>query len=281
MLVTIGDLVEDVIVLLHGPVNFASDTDVTVTRRRGGSAANMASTAARLGHRVRFVGQVGDDEVGTSLIAALAGDGVDVVVRRAGRSGTIVCLVDGDGERTMLSDRGTCVDLSPADATWLDDAGTLHVPLYSLAVEPLASTSIELVGHARDRGVRVSLDASSVSVMAALGHDTVAQLLATVRPDVLLCNGDEADHLGPLARPDAIGGGMVVVKRGSGPATLLTGNDEEVSVAAADLGAVTDSTGAGDAFAAGFLVALEAGADGGDALTAGHASAARHLLATH
>ena len=64
MLVTIGDLVEDVVVHLRGEINVASDTDVVVSRRRGGSAANMASTTARLGHLVRFVGPVGDDSTG-------------------------------------------------------------------------------------------------------------------------------------------------------------------------------------------------------------------------
>lgn len=279
MLVTVGDLVEDMIVLLHGPVNIASDTDVTVTRRRGGSAANMASTAARLGHSVRFIGQVGDDDVGSNLVATLTADGVEVVVRRHGRSGTIVCLVDAEGERTMLSDRGACIDLSPADATWLDGARTLHLPLYSLAVEPLATTSIDLVRLAHERGVRVSLDASSVSVMEGLGRDHITRILSAVRPDVLLCNDDEAHHLGELGHPDAIGGGLVVVKRGSGPATALGADGTSVSVAAPDLGRIADTTGAGDAFAAGFLVALAAGDDAATALAAGHSSAGRHLLA--
>lgn len=274
MLVTIGDLVEDVIVLLRGPVNLASDTDVEVTRRRGGSAANMASTAARLGHRVRFVGQVGDDEVGSRLVDALTSDGVEAVVRRSGRTGTIVCLVDAAGERSMLADRGACVDLSPADPAWLHDAHTLHVPFYSLAVEPLATTSLDLIAMAHANDVRVSIDASSVGVLDALGRGAVTDLLLAARPDVLLCNGDEADHLGEIARPDAIGGGAVVVKRGSGPATVLTADAPPATVAAEDIGPVDDTTGAGDAFAAGYLVALHAGADAAAALAAAHRSAA-------
>lgn len=277
MLVTIGDLVEDVIVLLGGPVNYASDTDVVVTRRRGGSAANMAATAARLRHRVRFVGQVGDDAVGANLVAALADEGVDVVVQRAGRSGTIVCLVDGDGERTMLSDRGACVDLTPADPAWLDGAHTLHVPFYSLAVGALASTSFDLIAMARRREVRVSVDASSVGVMTALGDATVARILRDARPDVLLCNEDEARHLRDLAHPEAIGGGTVVVKRGHGPATATTADGRSISVDAHDIGPVLDTTGAGDAFAAGFLVALASDPEVATALAAGHASAATLL----
>lgn len=280
MLVTIGDLVEDVIVLLRGPVNLASDTDVQVTRRRGGSAANMAATAARLQHRVRFIGQVGDDRAGHELVDLLRRDGVDVIVRHEGRSGTIVCLVDGEGERTMLADRGTCIDLSPHDESWLDGAHTLHVPLYSLAAGRLATTSLGLIGAAHRRNVRVSIDASSVGVMAALGAKAVSDLLLSARPDVLLCNEDEARHLGQTARPDAIGGGMVVIKRGPGPATILSPGRPDVSVEAEAAGNVVDTTGAGDAFAAGFLVALASGAAPQDAVVAGHRSAAQLLLSS-
>jgi sugar/nucleoside kinase (ribokinase family) len=277
VLVTIGDLVEDVIVLVRGPINVASDTPVEITHRRGGSAANMASTTARLGHRVRFVGQVGDDDSGRVLARQLSADGVDVVVRHEGRTGTIVCLVDGDGERTMLADRGACIELSPADPEWIVSAHTLHIPLYSFSNGPLAITSMDLTAHARARGVRVSVDASSVGVMAALGDDAVRRILTTARPDVLLCNADEAQHLGALARPGALGGATVVVKRGSGPATAFTADGAEITVAALDIGAVTDTTGAGDAFAAGFLVALDTCEAVADALLAGHQSAAALL----
>lgn len=277
MLVTIGDLVEDIVVLLGGPVNLASDTTVVVSRRRGGSAANMASTAARLGHRVRFVGQVGDDAVGRDLVRALTADGVDVVAHHGGRTGTIVCLVDDRGERTMLADRGACVELSPADPSWIDGAHTLHVPFYSFAVEPLATTALQLVDHAHRQGVRVSIDASSVGVLDDLGEERVRRILTTSSPDVLLCNADEAAFLGDTARPDAIGGGTVVVKRGAGPASALTNDGAITTVAALDIGAVDDTTGAGDAFAAGLLVALSLGDDIGAALAAGHASAASLL----
>jgi sugar/nucleoside kinase (ribokinase family) len=280
VLVTIGDLVEDVIVLVRGPVNIASDTDVEVTRRRGGSAANMASTAARLHHAVRFIGQIGDDAVADSIVAALHDDGVDVVVRRNGRTGTVVCLVDADGERTMLADRGACVDLAPADAMWLTGAHTLHVPFYSLAVGALARTSMDLISMAHDAGIRVSIDASSVGVLAALGDAAVAEILTTARPDVLLCNEDEARHLGQRADPASFGIGMTVVKRGRGPATATTADGTSLTVPARDIGRVNDTTGAGDAFAAGFLVALASGDDVEDALGAGHESAASLLLSS-
>lgn len=277
MLVTIGDLVEDVVVHLGGPINLASDTDVVVTRRRGGSAANMAATTARLGHPARFVGQVGDDATGESVVADLRAEGVEVHARRGGRTGTIVCLVDATGERTMLADRGACVDLTPVDPRWLDDAHTVHVPFYSLSTGALAATTISLLGVAHDRGVRVSLDASSVGVMAAMGHDAVVELVRFVRPDVVLCNEDEADFLGEACWPRELGAGLVIVKRGAEPASVRRDDHSEVEVAAHRIGQVEDTTGAGDAFAAGFLVACSQGAEPEDAVAAGHSSAATLL----
>ena len=120
MLGTLGDLVEDIVVRLGGPINIASDTQALVVRRRGGSAANVAASAARAGFATRFIGQVGSDAHGGMLIDALRADGVDVVCQRGGRTGTVVVLVDQQGERTMLSDRGSCGDLAHPDPVWLD-----------------------------------------------------------------------------------------------------------------------------------------------------------------
>jgi len=71
MLAALGDLVEDVIVRLDGPLNLASDTRAQISRRRGGSAANVVACAVALGHRSRLLGQVGTDAIGAALIAEL------------------------------------------------------------------------------------------------------------------------------------------------------------------------------------------------------------------
>ena len=214
---TIGDLVEDVVVHLHGPINVASDTAATVLRRRGGSAANVAVAVRRAGGAARFIGQVGDDPLGVMLVDALRAEGVDLAIRRHGRSGTIVVMVDADGERTMLSDRAACTELDGADDGWLDGLTTLHVPVYSLATEPLATTTIELVASARARSITVSVDTSSVAVIESYGVDRLVGLLADLRPDVLLCNRDEAAVIGTaLSTIDAV----TVVKRGPDPALV-------------------------------------------------------------
>jgi sugar/nucleoside kinase (ribokinase family) len=272
MLATLGDLVDDIVVHLESPINVASDTVTRITRRRGGSAANVAAVAARLGKPVRFLGQVGDDPAGRSLVAELASAGVDTShVRHAGTTGTIVVLVEPGGERSMLTDRRACVDLVDPDASWLDGVTTLHVPLYSLVEPPLRDTTMSVISWARDRSITMSIDLSSVALIAGLGADAVVALLARLAPTVVLANADEALAVG-LDR--AIGDAVIVVKHGAGPAVVRRPGRRVVEVPATDLEDVDDTTGAGDAFAAGFLTYDGWHRDPAGACAAGHRAAA-------
>lgn len=274
MIVTIGDLVEDVVVRLDGPINLASDTPATITRRRGGSAANMAAAVAHRGRRSRFVGHVGDDATGRALVEALEAEGVEAVVRSVGRSATIVVLVDAGGERSMLSDRATCTELADPDPAWLDGAVWLHLPVYSLVVEPVGTTCAQVVRWAHERGVRVSIDASSSAVMRQYGVERLVSLLRALAPAVLLANEDEAACFGEALDPTVLGCETVVVKQGPDPTIVMDRGPGRTTVAVPPLEGVHDTTGAGDAFAAGFLVGLSDGADTVAAVRVGHASAA-------
>ena len=252
MLAALGDLVDDIVVRLGAAINEASDTPARIVRRRGGSAANVVEVAATLGHPARFLGQVGSDAIGQVLIDELGATGADIgCVQRGGRSGTIIVLVDEHGERTMLTDRGACLELSDPQRAWLDGVSTLHVPFYSLTEGALADTSATLIGWAHELGVRVSIDVSSVAVIEQLGAGRVLELLELLRPDVVLANGDEGRVLGiggPLA------GAVTVVKHGPDPVEAYIEHDH-FTVPVPRIDHVTDTTGAGDAFAAGFLTA--------------------------
>ncbi len=278
MLGTVGDLVEDIVVRLGGPINIASDTTAVVLRRRGGSAANVAASVARAGGAARFIGQVGADANGDLLIDALRREGVDVVTRRGGRIGTIIVLVDHLGERTMLSDRGGCTDLGDPEPRWLDGLSVLHVPLYSLMQGALAHTTATLIGWAHDRGIMVSIDASSAAVIADYGVKHTIDLLTRLRPSVLLCNELEAACLGDAIEPSRIGAMVTVVKQGAWPASVMQPGQTTLTVATPAIDAVRDTTGAGDAFAAGFLVAFAAGESVIASTEAGHRSAARAIV---
>lgn len=274
MLCAVGDLVEDVVVWLEGPPRRGTDTTARVFRSRGGSAANVVAFAALSGARSRFIGRVGDDEVGARLVEGLEACGAEVRVQRAGRTGTIVVLVEPDGERTMLPDRAACTELADVPADWVEGVQVLHVPAYSLVVEPLATAALALAGAARAGGARVSVDASSVDVLERFGVADFRELLGRMRPDVVIANADEAVVLDLLARPLGM---LTVAKDGPRPVTVLDAGGGVRTVEVPPLASVVDTTGAGDAFAAGFLAAWAEGRPPAEAAAAGNRLAARVL----
>ena len=270
----VGDLVEDVVVLLHESLHVASDTPSTVTRRRGGSAANVVEAARRAGGRARFIGQVGDDAVGSWLVRELEELGAEVAVRTGGRTGTVVVLVDSTGERSMLPDRAAATALDRPEHSWLDGLHTLHVPFYSLVGEPLATTVRTLAMWAHERGIAVSVDASSVSVLEHVGVETSLDLMASLAPEVVLANELEAATLGDGLTPARLGATVVVVKHGADPAEVRLADGTTRTVPAIAVPGVRDTTGAGDGFAAGFLIEWAASHDAVAATRHGHDVAA-------
>lgn len=256
MLTVIGDLIADVVVLGASALEVGTDNPAVVTHTRGGSAANVAAAAAR-STAVRFIGCVGTDPEGDALAHALAETGVDVRVQRAGHTGSIVILVDESGERTMLTDRGAAAELDAIDPDWLVGTHWLHAPLYGFA-QPASGAALLGAAHTvRAAGARISLDLSSVAVLRSIGPQRLRGILDALSPAVVFANADEAHALGELGV--AVDSGSVfVVKRGGGSVLVRApGSVAEVPVDRAT--DVIDSTGAGDAFAAGYVVAAMSG----------------------
>ena len=270
MLVVIGDLVADLIVLGGGALERGTDNPAEVRLTRGGSAANVA-VAAGSRHPVRFIGRVGDDTLGRTLVRELEEAGVEARVQRAGRTGAIVVLVDAVGERTMITDRGAAAELEAVDPDWLSDATWAHLPLYGFAAPTSRAALLDVARVLAARGVPVSLDLSSVATMRRLGPDVLADVIATVAPAVVFANADE-DALVRDMRIEAAGTAVYVVKRGADPVIVEHGGQRH-EIAVERVPDVLDSTGAGDAFAAGYIVAALAGATAHESARAGSALA--------
>ena len=253
-LVILGDLMVDVIARAEGPLHRGSDTPARVSLQGGGSGANVAAWAAALGTPVCFACRVGDDLPGRRAVDTLLEGGVKVhaAVDRRRPTGTCVVLVEPDGERTMLPDPGA--NDAPVDVPdgWLESGSHLHVVGYALLRDGARPGALAAIERAQAAGMTVSVDPSSWALIRPGAIPDV---------DLLLPNEREAEVLGERD-------GMVV-KLGAGGARW-----GDVHVAAEPV-EVVDTTGAGDAFAAGLLGARLNDADERAALEAGCAAAAR------
>ncbi len=293
--VVLGDLALDVVLAPARPLEPATDVPGRVLLRQGGSAASTARGLARLGIAAALVCAVGRDGPGRALVAALRSDGVRVRATRVRGVPTarIGMLVDAAGERSFVADRGAADRLSPRDLDprWFVGAAVLHLPAYSLLGSPLGEAGRAAVALARNAGARVSLDLASAAPLMAGGREAAHVLVREVRPDLLFTTaGEAAAFLGDGELRGLVGfAPLVVVKRGAGGATALIRASKAGDVACLEVATrplpVVDTTGAGDAFDAGFLAAWLA-APAADALrpavvrravVAGNRAAGRHL----
>lgn len=236
-LTTLGDLLLDVIVRVDGPLAPGDDRTATTIAAPGGQAANVAAWAAALGATARVVCRLGDDDAGRLVGQALREKGVEVAGPTAGRTGVVVSIAAA-GDRTMASDRGTAPELSPhdLDEAWFD-CDVLHISGYALLREPIASAAVTGARLARAHGARVSLDVSSSSLVDGPFRERSRALA----PDLTFATEPEQDAVGALETE-------WVLKRG---ARGLSAGGRDYPALPVD---VVDTTGAGDALAAGFLV---------------------------
>ncbi len=279
-IVALGDLALDVFVAEQAGVVPGSDTRGVVRLHPGGSAANLAVWAARLGARSTFIGSVGEDYAGEFLRQDLRREGVEAhLLRCAHPTAAIAVLVDDLGERSMIADRGAAVQLHAGflAASMFPPASHLHLPAYSLFEEPLAGAAMLAADLCRGSGGRVTVDTSSVGPLRAYGRERFLALLDRLGPDLLFANDAEATFLS--GSDDAVVGSAVLLRYAR---TVVWKLGARGAVARADALVrgtglavpAVDTTGAGDAFAAAFTVAAARGRSLPDALCAANRLAA-------
>lgn len=277
--VVVGDVMDDVLVRPRTRVSPGSDTGSEIRRSPGGSGANQAAWLASLGVPVRFFGRCGAADAERHA-AALQRAGVDARLAADGAAptGTVVVLVV-DGERNMFTDRAANANLAPADLPpSLEGVAHLHLSGYPLLDPSSREHVARLLRAAGDSGVPVSVDPSSESGLRATGPGEF--LAVTGGAAVAFPNGAEARLLS--GRPDCEAAAIaltehyltVAVKLGADGAVVACRGDAPFHVPARPA-EVVDTTGAGDAFCAGFLAAYLRGARPAAAAGAAVEAAAR------
>jgi ribokinase len=249
-IVTLGDAVIDVIVESAEIPVTDDDVPAAIGLGLGGQAANVAAWCAHLGTRSALIAPVGDDPTGRLIRDALGTRGVEWLGPVAeGRSGVVISLVLPDGTRTMLSDRGASAHLQAASICpeWFEGAAWLHVSGYSLFGPAGAGAALAAGRLARAAGALVSVDLSASTLLGDLGAARVQELIDAIGADVVFGNELECSVVGSVPVP------VLAIKRGAAGCRVITGGDS-TDVPAAPGAVVRDTTGCGDAFAAGWLL---------------------------
>lgn len=277
--VIVGDVMMDVTARIATAIEFASDTPAQVSVQPGGSAANTAAWMAASGRQVTFVGCVGDDAFGRDVREVLIASGVEprLTVSGVRATGTCVVIVDDHHERTMFPDKGANdeLDASAVVALGLVPGDHVHISGYVLLNPHARQAGLRILAHARAAGATTSLDPASAGPLRQQREDVIDALRLV---DIVIANGDEAavltgaddplDSVVLLAEMVA----TAVVKRGSLGAVARDAADSVTQPALT--ATVVDTTGAGDAFAAGFLGSWLAGGALSEAVRAGQELAA-------
>ncbi len=254
----------DVIVRPEGPLARGSDRRASIAVRPGGSAANQAAWLASFGAGVDFVARVGAADV-ESETARFKAIGVmpHLVGDRTHETGRLIALIDPDGERSFLTDRGANEALEARDIpdALIEGAALIHLSGYSFFAPSPRAAVLDVMRRVGNKPT--SIDPASAEFLREVGVDNF--LAWTRGAAILFPNEEEAAILADSEDPEtqcarlAARCPLVVVKRGAAGAEAAAG-EKRWRVNAPKIEAI-DTTGAGDAFVAAFLAARLFGAD--------------------
>ena len=239
--VVVGDATLDVSVSPARPMATGADVPAAITMRPGGQGANVAVRLARQGVGVTLVCALGQDPAAEMIRQALGADGVSLAALPVEATGVIVVIGGADGERSMLSHR-VALPAAAADAAARLAAGWLVISGYALLQPDAMDLSARLAALPMRRAL----------LGCAVADDSLTAWASAVRrlePDLVIANREEADR----ARLQGIGE-MLAITDANGAEVQI--GDARAAAATTPGPAAVDTTGAGDAFAAGLLAGL-------------------------
>ena len=266
----VGDAALDVLARAGTLPAPGGDVRASIAIRPGGAGANTSAWLAALGADPVLITRIGADTAGEQVRGhlAAAGVGTALVTDDAAPTATVVVLVDGAGQRAMLADRGAAGRLAPADIAVPAGARHLHLSGYVLLDRSSRAAGQAALAAARAAGLTTSVDPQA----AALLTDPAGFLDQVRGVDLLLPSAGELAALGGADAALAAVRAVAVTDGPRGAAWLDRAGKVEVPGRTTE---VVDTTGAGDAFDAGVLVAWTGGASPAEALAAGVAAGTR------
>jgi len=261
MLIAIGGILVDIVVVPGVGLKPGSDAPGVIDIRPGGVAANFAFWAAVLGEDSGVIGAVGRDVLADFALSDLHEVGVRLFTRAHPdlRTGCLVSLVSPSGEKSFVTQRAADEKIMPEDITedLISRTSWLHIGGYALYTDPPFAATQRAIALAASYGVPISLDPCSWHLLREFGADRFLHIARCAA--VLMPNYDEGRVLTGKGRPSDIAldllqyAPLVVVKLGRDGCVIAEG-EEARTCPTRPADAVVDSTGAGDAFDAAFVV---------------------------
>ncbi|MFM2438698.1 MAG: hypothetical protein RLZ55_1523 [Actinomycetota bacterium] len=248
----IGKVVVDQVIRCDHQPEPDGHQHVTRLLTAGGGAANVAGNVAAHGFPAVVAGWAGADDGSAQALGQLAGLGVELRVVRRGRA-PFATVLAWAGDRSFLVDQGDLRgEAADVRAAWFEGLDVVHINGFDLLDYSWPTVIFDVVDMARRLGVAVSVDTPTTARIHAQGASSFRDSLARVAPDVLFANASEAEALGLDRWPGWAG--LLVVHAGLEPSVVHRRQGSEAYPV--DLVVPNpETTGCGDAFAAGFLTA--------------------------
>ena len=274
-LLVIGDIMFDIVARIDGPPFAGSDHRAKISFLLGGSGANQSIWASHLGVPSKFCGCVHADDYET-IIDQFVEYGVNATLQQvASHSGRVVCIVSDDGERSFITDRGAndLLQLKFLSILLMNDVDHVHISGHLLYQEHIYHDIIDFIAKCKSKNIMISMDIGSASFVRDVGANRFNVIAESC--DFLFANNDE---LKAISNDNIIKNegqhqhschGIIILKNGADGACCVDSYNNIIAESNGVEVSVVDSTGAGDAFFAGFISAYRKTKDMTIALTEG------------